>query len=856
MQTSYHQAVTTRYHIYNSLFLNLPYSNIYRTGTLLPLLYQYCEDGFGSGKDPKTIIRRFFRELVPKATRKEQFDLLFNFIQYAERQVVLFDSVEDAAFADVNEMRGSGTVSAMLLRAQSENLLDPLRRKLENFSIRIVLTAHPTQFYPGSVLAIINDLDQSIRENHLEHINLLLKQLGKTAFFNREKPTPFDEAISLCWFLENVFYKVIPDIIDKLAGGLAIRLEDWKNFNLVKIGFWPGGDRDGNPYVTHEITIRVAQHLRERLLKCYHRDLRILRRRLTFKGVDATIIEAERRIYSAAYGLGRSDSYKTSAELVQDLQHARKILIEQHDGLFLNLLDKFITKVKVFGFYFASMDIRQDSRKHAYVWNAILKQLEDKQKRVKEYSKLSEPDQIDLLLKLRFKPTSLKFDDAFINEVLESFEVIGEVQEQNGEEGCHRYVISNCQSALDVIRVFQLANLIIAKDDRLPLDIVPLFETIEDLLNAPSVMKALYKVPAYREHLMSRNSKQTIMLGFSDGTKDGGYLRANWSIFCAKEELTRISRENGFVAVFFDGRGGPPARGGGNTHDFYASLGDTIEDQEVQLTIQGQTISSNFGKPESCLFNIEQLLSAGIESDVFLNHSNHLTDKEKALLESLAKEGHKAYLELKQHPRFVPYLERVTPLAYFGDTNIGSRPVRRSQTGGSKFEDLRAIPFVGSWAQMKQNIPGFYGVGTALKQLKKRGKAKALKALFARSLFFRTLLNNSMMSMTKSYFPATAYLSRDKEFGALWKKMHNEYNLSIQMILEVTGLSELMENNPLNRDSVKLRERIVLPLITIQQYALQQLRESEPGEKQYEKHYRKLVIRCMFGIINAARNSA
>src|SRR3970282_2639850 len=116
MQTSYHQAVTTRYHIYNSLFLNLPYSNIYRTGTLLPLLYQYCEDGFGSGKDPKTIIRRFFRELVPKATRKEQFDLLFNFIQYAERQVVLFDSVEDVAFADVNEMRGSGTVSAMLLR--------------------------------------------------------------------------------------------------------------------------------------------------------------------------------------------------------------------------------------------------------------------------------------------------------------------------------------------------------------------------------------------------------------------------------------------------------------------------------------------------------------------------------------------------------------------------------------------------------------------------------------------------------------------------------------------------------------------------------------------------------------------
>src|SRR5690606_36595445 len=478
MQTNYHKAVATRYYIYNSLFLNLPYSNIYRTGTLLPLLYQYCEDGYAEGKDPRYIIRKFFRELVPKATRKEQFDLLFSFIQYCERQVVLFDSIEDAAFAEINDMKGSGTLSALLIRAQSENLMDQLRRKLENFSVRIVLTAHPTQFYPGNVLAIINDLDQSIRANHLEHINLLLKQLGKTPFFNREKPTPFDEAVSLSWFLENVFYKVIPAVIEKLTHGLNIPLSEWKNFNLIRIGFWPGGDRDGNPYVTHDITLRVAQHLREGILKCYHRDLRILRRRLTFKGVDTIIIEAERRVYGAAYRLGLGDSYQSAAELIEDLEAARKLLIEQRDGLFLDLLESFIAKVKIFGFHFASMDIRHDSRKYTYVWNSILKQLEDKQKRVREMANLSEEQQIDLLLKLRFKPSSLKFDDPFITEVLESFEAIAEIQEQNGEEGCNRYVISNCQSALDVIRVFHLAQLTISKDERLPLDIIPLFETI------------------------------------------------------------------------------------------------------------------------------------------------------------------------------------------------------------------------------------------------------------------------------------------------------------------------------------------------------------------------------------------
>src|SRR5690606_14166100 len=178
---------------------------------------------------------------------------------------------------------------------------------------------------------------------------------------------------------------------------------------------------------------------------------------------------------------------------------------------------------------------------------------------------------------------------------------------------------------------------------------------------------------------------------------------------------------------------------------------------------------------------------------------------------------------------------------FFGDINIGSRPVKRNQGESLKFEDLRAIPFVGSWAQMKQNIPGFYGVGSALKALKKEGKLPELKKLYADSLFFRTLLANSMMSLTKSYFPATSYLAKDKEFGEFWRKMNDEYKLSVDMLLEVSGLNELMDNNPVNRDSVKLRERIVLPLITIQQFAIQQLRNAEAQEKPYIDLYKKLV---------------
>src|SRR5215204_1263068 len=213
MVRQFSETVSTRYHMYNSLFLNLPYSGIYRTGTLLPLLQQACEQGFEKGKDPFTIIKKFFSDYAPQATAEEQFDLLFGIIQYAERQVVLFDSIEDAAFDQINDLNGQGSISALLLRANAEDTIEELKQKLEDFSVRVVLTAHPTQFYPGNVLAIINDLELAIRENRLEHINSLLRQLGKTPFFNKEKPSPFDEAVSLCWFLENVFYQVIPEII-------------------------------------------------------------------------------------------------------------------------------------------------------------------------------------------------------------------------------------------------------------------------------------------------------------------------------------------------------------------------------------------------------------------------------------------------------------------------------------------------------------------------------------------------------------------------------------------------------------------------------------------------------------------
>lgn len=844
MDKTYDTEVAKRFTIYNSLFLDLPFDDIYRTGTLLPILGTACQKGFQSGKTPKQIIQGFFEEMMSGNSTTEQNNLLFKMIQYVERQVVLFDSIEDAAYEKINDLSGKGSIKALINRADNDHKREELIEKLKTFSVRLTLTAHPTQFYPGSVLGIITDLENAIRKDDIGLINQLLKQLGKTGFINREKPSPYDEAISLIWFLENVFYQSISDITFRLLSTLGIPLHTWENPGLLKIGFWPGGDRDGNPFVTHETTVKVAERLQKWILRCYYRDLKKLKRRLTFKNVEDKVLKIEQSIYATLFE--ENAVYTSKEQLLGDLLEVRESLIKYHNGMFLDLLDQFILKVKIFGFHFAYMDARQDSRKHDSLWEEIfqIKGIDWKE---------SEEDQISQVLAIDSLPELSELKDEFHIEMLQTFGVIREIQNKNGEEALHRYIISNCQSRKHLLEVYKLAKLTVGKGEEfLPLDIVPLFETIDDLAEAPEIMTSLYHMPEYRAHLASRGNKQTIMLGFSDGTKDGGYLQANWSILRAKEELTRVSRENDIEIAFFDGRGGPPARGGGNMHNFYASLGEKVENSEIQVTIQGQTISANYGKQASCTYNFEQLLSAGLENHLYSNSENNLNEEQRALIQELASKAYESYKDFKNHPKFVPYLEHVTPLKYFGMTNIGSRPLKRGKGGGLKFEDLRAIPFVGSWAQMKQNIPGFYGVGTAIELLEKEGRIDEVKKLYQNSLFFRTLLGNSMQSLNKCFYPATTYLKDNKSYGQFWEIMFDEFNLSIEKLKEVSDMDELMGDNQMSKKSIAIREKIVLPLITIQQYAIQSMLETGESSELLEK----LILRSMFGIINAARNAA
>ena len=848
----FESSVLSKFKLYDSIFSTLPYSKITNTATLLPLFAASCVDGYENGEDPKTIVEGFFSRYFPDFNNAQQTDLLFRFIQFIERRVVLFDAVEDAAFSRINNMSGIGTLRNLKEEAQSKQKTSELKELLQEINVRPVLTAHPTQFYPGSVLGIITDLGKSIQKNDSQEIKLLLAQLGRTPFFKKKKPTPLDEARSLIWYLSNVFYPAIGEIQSYVQR--HIFQDESLSSETVKLGFWPGGDRDGNPFVTTEITRKTAQLLRSSVIRNYYRDIRKLRRRLTFAGVEEAVLNVEKKLYNSIFKLEEAPDISLS-DLKSELNSILNKIEEDYHGLFSNELRDFIAKVNVFGYHFASLDIRQDSRVHHDAFLTLLNQtnkigITDSSF---DYKNASEKERISFLTSLTGDVDPDTFEDETVRKALGSIRAMKEIQQTNGEAGSNRYIISNNQTAQNIFEVFAMIRL---SDWTNPaVDVVPLFETIPDLKIALEVMDKVYSNPVYREHLSKRGDKQTIMIGFSDGTKDGGYLMANWSIFIAKEELTAISRKHGIKVTFFDGRGGPPARGGGNTHQFYASMGSSIEADEIQLTVQGQTISSNFGTYDSCRYNLEQLLSSGISNRLFADKTTNLDDEDRATMNALADISYEAYKDFKAHPKFLPYLEHMSTLQYYAKTNIGSRPSKRKSSKSLDFSALRAIPFVGSWSQLKQNVPGFYGVGTALEALDKAGDFdKALK-LYQNNAFFRTLISNSMMSLQKSFFKLTAYMEQDPEYGAFWKIIYEEFLRSKKYILMLTGLENLMQDQPAGKASITIREEIVQPLLTIQQYALLNIQQNSLDDAGREV-MEKMVTRSLFGNINASRNSA
>ncbi|WP_419212292.1 phosphoenolpyruvate carboxylase [Maribacter sp. X9] len=837
------KSVQNKFNVYNSLFLNLPYENIENVGMLIPLLLDQAEKGLENGLNPKEILEHFFENFVDTVSEKEQIDFMFRIIQYVERQVVLYDSVEDAAFPKLHKHSSSLSLKDYFQFVEKNNSWDTIWDKLSNFSARIVLTAHPTQFYTPAVLDIITNLRTLILEDKIDEIDVGLQQLGLTSLINATKPTPLDEAKNIIYTLRHVYYDAIGDMYAYIKGSVGSK--KFENHDIVKLGFWPGGDRDGNPFVTADITKDVMNELRLTLMKCYYNELKGLLHKLTFKAVQEPLQKLRSNLYLAMFDSSKDIGYE---DLILPLEEIRGLLIEKYQGLYLKDLDRFIDKVKIFKVHFATIDIRQDHSMHTKVMVEVLK---DKGLINENLDELSEERLIDILLHENFQLVPEDYSEEIVKDTIKNILQLKTIQDKNGEEGCNRYIISNSEDIYSILFVYALFRWCGWADKEITFDIVPLFETMNGMDNSEATMKQLFTLPEYQAHLENRNKKQTIMLGFSDGTKDGGYLKANWSILKTKETLSEVCDENGIAAIFFDGRGGPPARGGGKTHRFYAAQTNRVANNEIQLTIQGQTITSTYGTKEQFIYNSEQLLTAGL-SNTILGKEITISEGDRELIEELSEMSFKKYDDLKHHDKFMPYLENMSTLKYYTKANIGSRPGKRGNKAKLELSDLRAISFVGSWSQLKQNVPGYYGIGTALKNLQDDGRFEEAQKLYKEVPFFQALMMNSMMSLSKCYFELTSYMKEDKEYGEFWEILHAEYELSKAMLLKLSGMEILMEKEAISRESIKIRENIVLPLLVIQQYALQKIGSGT----QFKAEYEKIVTRSLYGNINASRNSA
>ncbi|UII76634.1 phosphoenolpyruvate carboxylase [Flagellimonas sp. HMM57] len=837
------KSITNKFNIYNSLFLSLPYRNIQNVAMLVPLLLEQCEKGLKAGKTPQDILEKFFENYTDFKSERERLDFMFKIIQYVERQVVLYDSVEDAAFSRLQQYSNSLSIKDYFDMVGQDKNWDKIAKKLSTFSARIVLTAHPTQFYTPAILNIISELQLLINDNKVNAIDTTMQQLGLTSLINFKKPTPLDEAKNIIYILRHKYYDAIGELFQYIKTNIGN--EDFSNYDIMKLGFWPGGDRDGNPFVTAKITKQVADELRLTLMKCYYNELKELRKKMTFKGLQVVLNDLSDKLYRAMFDVNFTISY---SEIVTVLNGIKEDLTTNYHSLYLNDLNRFMDKVHIFKTHFATLDIRQDHSKHYQVVESVLK----KHGAIKNgLDELSEDELINWLLKKEVSLNPDDFEEDIVKETITNIKQLKGIQDTNGEDGCNRYIISNSEDIFSVLFVFGLFRWCGWNQDEITFDIVPLFETMKGMDAAEEVMQTLFDNPTYQKHLEYRGNAHTIMLGFSDGTKDGGYLKANWSILKTKEILSKVCKKNNIKAIFFDGRGGPPARGGGKTHRFYAAQTKDVANHEIQLTIQGQTITSTYGTKVQFIHNSEQLLTAGLSNNLY-GKEHVISTSQRKLIEELSELSFAKYDALKKHEKFIPYLEHRSTLKYYTKANIGSRPGKRGSKKQLELSDLRAISFVGSWSQLKQNVPGYFGLGTAISTLKEQGRLKEVKKLYKDVPFFRALMHNSMMSLAKTNFELTSYMKHDKEYGDFWTILHDEYQLSKKLLLEISGHKILMEDEAVSRESVKIREKIVLPLLVIQQNALYHITQNS----EFKELYEKIVTRSLYGNINASRNSA
>ncbi|NWF71010.1 MAG: phosphoenolpyruvate carboxylase [Chloroflexi bacterium] len=758
---------------------------------------------------------------------------------------------------------------------------DDVRALLNSISVRLVLTAHPSEAKRKEVLVKLRDIAQLMLQR--DQLDLLpreartleqtlmrrVEELWQTRPTRASRATVADEVDFGVYFITSVVMDVVVDIYDDLQMSLEQHYpgEDWSALPpLLRYASWIGGDRDGNPNVTPEVTLQTLQTLREAVRQVYISEVAYLRDRLTQAvdeaGVSPQLLrslqhnltpgsfvdkqyhgELYRQKMDSIHKKLLDNGYTSGTDLLDDLNMVAESLrqnqgVNSTGGTFARLR----AKVKLFGMHLLPLDIREDSRKYAAALDEIFRHY----RLSEDYLKLGETEKQALLTREIANPRPLfPIEPRFshdTNLVIQTWRMIATAHKTFGTVVIDSVIASMSQNASDVLTMLLLAHEVGIQDH---VDIVPLFETIDDLQGAPDIMQALFVNPEYAKHLAARGYRQQIMIGYSDSNKDGGYLASNWNLYTAQTTLAEtcanveINGHQGVTLELFHGRGGSIGRGGGPTNRAILSQPPATMMGPIKITEQGEVIAYRYSNADIARRHLHQVMHA-----VLLAASGKTAPKTKArpewraAMDLLSEYGRVAYRKfVYETTGFLEYWQHATPINELARMPIGSRPAKRTKGG---FESIRAIPWVFSWMQSRAIIPSWYGVGYALESFcaKEEGGLALLQEMYREWRFFEALVENVQLDLAKADMGiASLYASLVGDTrlrGAIFGEMQREHTRARDYICKVLEQEELLGNMPVLRRSIERRNPYVDPLNFIQVALLRELRESTPGTAEYE----------------------
>ena len=772
---------------------------------------------------------------------------------------------------------------------------------LEKLNVVPVLTAHPTQVQRKSMLDLTNHIHTLLRKYRDVKLGLINKEkwhtdlrryieiIMQTDMIREKKLKVTNEITNVMEYYQSSFLNAVPRLTaeyKKLAKEQGIELQHPKP---ITMGMWIGGDRDGNPFVTAETLNKSALTQCEVIMNYYDEKIYNLYREfslstsivnvsdkvreMALKSQDNSIYR-EKELYRRAlfdiqakmqatktYLIEDKDvhpRYATADEFYQDLLAIRDSLLENKgeyliSGEFVELMQA----VEIFGFYLASIDMRQDSSVH----EACVAELLASAGINDHYSDLSEDEKCALLLKeLEEDPRILSATHAEKSELLEKelsiFKAARKLKDKLGENVIRQTIISHATSVSDMLELaIMLKEVGLVDAQKARVQIVPLFETIEDLDHSEETMRKYFSLPLAKKWIASKDNYQEIMLGYSDSNKDGGYLSSCWTLYKAQQQLTAIGDEFGVKVTFFHGRGGTVGRGGGPTYEAITSQPLKSIKDRIRLTEQGEVIGNKYGNKDAAYYNLEMLVSAAINRMITKKKSDtNTSNRYEAIMDQVVDRSYDIYRDLVfGNEHFYDYFFESSPIKAISSFNIGSRPAARktiTEIGG-----LRAIPWVFSWSQSRVMFPGWYGVGSSFKEFidQDPDNIEFLRDMYQNWPFFQSLLSNVDMVLSKSNMNIAfeyAKLCEDEEVQAIYYTILDEWQLTKNVILAIEGYDELLAENSYLKDSLNYR----MPYFNILNYIqLELIKRQRRGELSADEE--RLIHTTINGIATGLRNS-